>query len=158
MSTLIERDYAYQAAGRIWRVPELHLQQKADGTVAVQKSEIDRINRAIANQICGSLDPLTVDELTFLCDVTAHTFADAASRLGVHKSTLSKWRQHGAVPRLALGTLLKRWFWFELFGEQANRWSTTLGHFRDDADFLVYVRDRAIHQHLADPIEWMRAS
>ena len=78
MKTILKRNYPYQAAGRTWAVPELHLALMPDGTAAILEEEIDRIHRAIANEICGSPENLTMDELEFLCDITLTSFFGAA--------------------------------------------------------------------------------
>ena len=57
--------------------------------------EIQRIHRAIANEICGHEATLTMDELEFLCDLTATSLSDVASALKVHRSAVSatpEWR------------------------------------------------------------------
>ena len=137
---------------------KIHLRRRDNTPVAISKAEVDGINRAIANQICGSPAELTLEEREFLADATARTFADVAAFLGVHKSTVSKWRSQGAVPRGATGALLKRWFWFLLFGESSARWTASVSHFRTDNEFLAYVHDRAIQARLADAIGQLKAS
>ena len=83
VKTIFEKNYPYQAAGRIWGVPELRLTTLPDGTVAILEEEINRIHRAIANEICGSPENLTIDELEFLCDITLTSFTDVADYLGM---------------------------------------------------------------------------
>lgn len=90
----------HQTAGRTWAVRELRLVRMPDKTVVILEEEIDRIHRAIANEICGSPDTLSIDELEFLCDVTDTSFAEVADYLGIHKSTVTRWRKAGEVPKV----------------------------------------------------------
>lgn len=158
MSELIERDYSYHAAGRVWRVPELHLVRMPDGTVALSKSEIDRIHRSVANVVCGNSDPLTIEELDFLCDITVTTRAEAARHLGLHPSTLSKWRGSRQATTILVSRALKWWFWFRIFGPELERQRVTIGELPDESHFLDVAHRKAIQLHVVDPIEPQRAA
>ena len=151
-----EEHNPYQAAGRIWVVPELRLTTMPDGTVAILEEEVDRIHRAIANEICGSPEKLTIDELEFLCDITLTSFTDVADYLDVHRSTLTKWRKAGEVPRLLASLLLKKWFWFKLFGHELGDRSVKIGQLENEENFLLYVKNQVIRENLADSIKEMR--
>jgi len=153
VKTIFEKNYPYQAAGRTWAVPELRLTPLPDGTVVILEEEINHIHRAIANEICGSPENLTIDELEFLCDITLTSFTDIADYLGIHKSTLTRWRKVGEVPRLPISLLLKKWFWFKLFGQDLGNRSVKIGQLENERDFLSYARDQAIQKELANPIE-----
>jgi len=153
METLVERDYPYHAAGRVWRVPEVRLTRLPDGTVGISQAEIDRIHRAIANRVCGGGGRLTFDELDFLCDVTGTRLTEVAARLGVHKSTVSKWRGAGIVGGEVGSLALKRWFWFKLFGGHLGGEPVRLDELRDDAAFLDIASRRAIAIRAADEVE-----
>ena len=157
MKTLTKKNYPYQAAGRTWAVRELRLVTMPDKTVAILEDEIDRIHRAIANEICGSPDPLSMDELEFLCDITATSFAEVANYLGIHRSTVTRWRKAGEVPKSVMSVVLKKWFWFKLFGQEVGDRSVPLGHIVDEGAFLSFARQEAIDKHLAEQIERMRA-
>ena len=89
--TKVKRDYPYQAAGRTWSVPALRLTSLPDGSAAISEDEIQRIHRAIANEVCGDPGNLTMAELEFLCDVTGTSFADVAGVLHIHRSTVTRW-------------------------------------------------------------------
>lgn len=157
MKTTIEKNYPYQAAGRLWLVPQLRLTILPDGTVALLEEEVERIHRAIANEICGNTEALTVAELEFLCDLTLTSWAQVAEFLGVHRSTLSKWRQTGVVPRAVISLALKRWFWFKLFGEELGSRTVKLSCLSSEGAFLSYARQEAIERAVAEPIEKLRA-
>ena len=157
MKILIKKNYPYQAAGRVWAVPELRLVTMPDGTIAILEEEIDRIHRAIANEICGSSDNLSMEELEFLCDITRTSFTDVADYLGVHRSTLTKWRKTGEVPRTIISLVLKKWFWFKLFGHDLGSRSVKIEQLKDEGVFLSFAKSQAIERHLAEPIEKMRA-
>ena len=158
MTEIIERDYRYHEAGHIWLVPELHLMRLPDGTLGLSEAEIRRVHQGIANEICGGLEPLTTDELEFLCDVAEVTLVEAAAQIGLHKSALSKWKQSGAVPRSLTSLALKRWFWFKLFGDRLGAHVVSLDTFSDDRVFLKAARQHALDEHAADPVQLLRAS
>lgn len=152
METISQQNYPYQAAGRLWLMPELCLTRMSDGTLAIMQDEIDRIHRAIANEICGSPDPLTNDELEFLCDVTLTSFAEVAESLCVHKSTLTKWRKSREHLPAWTSLLLKKRFWFRIFGDRLRNQTVRFEQVEDDEDFLAFARNQAIEKDLAVPI------
>ncbi len=152
-----EKDYKYRAAGRTWLVPELHLEKMPDGTLTISQDEIDRIHRAIANQICGSPEALTFEELEFLSDVSATPFYEVAKQIGMHKSTLSKWRKSGAVPNSITSIFLKRWFWFRLFGQGLGNKTVKLKDLGDEAAFLTLAKSHAIGQKLTESVTELTA-
>ena len=154
--TTIQQDYSYLAAGRTWRVAELELTLAPDGTLGISMAEIRRIHRAIANQLCGAEDDLDSTELEFLCDIAGTTFTAAAEQLGVHKSTITKWRQAGRVPRLP-SLALKHWFWFRLFGGEMTEWAVPLRFLSDEQAFLALARQEAISQQVVEAIELQAA-
>ena len=156
MNSLSEKNYKYQAAGRTWVVPKLKLDKMPDGTVALMEDEIERIHRDIANEICGTAENLSKDELEFLCDVAGTPFSEVADYLGVHKSTITKWRKT-EVPKNALNLLLKRWFWFRLFGAELAESTVEIRQLEDEKTFLSYARREAIGMKLVKPIRRMRA-
>jgi hypothetical protein len=155
---MTKKNYPYQAAGRTWAVRELHLAMMPDKTVVILEEEIDRIHRAIANEICGSPETLSIDELGFLCDVTDTSFAEVADHLGIHRSTVTRWRKAGEVPKNVMSVILKKWFWSKLFGQDVGDRSVPLGHMIDEGAFLSFARQAAIDKYLAEQIEQMRAA
>lgn len=157
MKTHIIRDYPFEAAGRTWSVPRLELLELPDGSRALSQAEITRVHAAIANEICGSSSSLTIDELDFLCDITETPVAAVAESLGLHRSTLSKWRAAGEISKTLYTLHLKRWFWFMIFGDQLREQSISFDHLRDEQEFLRYAHERAIHERLADPVELLAA-
>ena len=154
---MINREYPYQAAGRTWVVPKLSLQKLPDGTVVILEEEIKRIHRAIANEICGSPESLTIEELDFLCDITNTPYSDIADYLGVHRSTLTKWRSAGKVPKQITSLMLKKRFWFSLFGAQLGRRTVQIAEMQDECTLLSTVKFKAIERNVVEPIELMKA-
>ena len=159
MSThLIERNYTFLAAGRAWVIPVLRLQRLPEGTVVLAQEEADRIHRAIANEICGSPEPLTADELEFLCDVAARNYAQVAAAVGVHRSALTRWRTSSSPVRQLTSLALKKWFWFQLFGDALAAEVVPLAHVGDDATLLRTVHDQAIATETVSPVREREAS
>ncbi len=158
MKTIDHADYPIHAAGRIWSVDTARLTQLHDGTLGISYAELKRIHRAIANSVCGTGGVLTTDELEFLCDITDTRYADVARAVDVDKSTVTLWRKKGGVSKLPFSLLLKRWFWFKLFGEQLGETSLPLSSVASDELLLERVRDEAIHQEMTFDVREKRAS
>ncbi len=157
MKTIEETNHSMYAAGRLWTVPSITLTEFPDGTLAVSQQELDRVHRGIANSICGSATPLSQADLEFLCDVTSTTFAEVAEKLGVERSTISKWRSRGRPVPLLFSLYLKKVFWFQLFGDKLGDHSVALGLAADEAGFLSLVKEKAIEDELAIRVEERRA-
>ncbi len=152
MKTKTKKNYPYQAAGRTWTVPELRLISLPDGTAAISEEEIYRIHRAIANEICGSDTTLSMDELEFLCDLTDKSFSDVADCLQIHRSTVTRWRKSGEVPKSVMSLVLKKWFWYLLFGESLRDEAVPLNCAVNETKFLSFAKKETIDKHLADPV------
>ncbi|MDA0746933.1 MAG: hypothetical protein O2954_10465 [bacterium] len=157
MKTLTKKNYPYQAAGKVWTVPELHLERLPDGTVVILEEEILRIHRAIANELCGTPNNLSGEEMEFLCDVTGTSFSDIADYLGIHRSTLTKWRKAGETPKNVMSLVLKKWFWLRLFGAKLGNRTVQIKHLQDEEHFLLFAKARAIESNLTEPIQTMKA-
>ena len=156
--TKIKKNYPYQAAGRTWTVPMLRLDALPDGSAAISEMEIQRIHRAIANEICGDDACLTMDELEFLCDVTETSFSDVADALHIHRSTVTRWRKAGEVPKSVVSYALKKWFWNLLFGKSIGSKSVPLDCAVDETKFLTFLKKETIAKRLADPVSQARMS
>ena len=150
--TKVTRNYPYQAAGRTWTIPELRLTCLPDGSAAISEAEIQRIHRAIANEICGHETTLTMDELEFLCDLTEKSLSDVASALKIHRSTVTRWKKSGEVPGSVMSLVLKKWFWYLLFGKSLENKVVPLDYAVDEAKFLPFLRQETIDERLADPV------
>ena len=146
--TIVEHDYPYHSAGRIWILPSLNIVELPDGTVGISGTEIRRVHRAIANSICGSPSVLTSDEFEFLTDVTRKPYNEVARAIGITPSALTRWMERGSkMPRLR-SMFLKRWFWFQIFGEELADLEVSLHYLRDEDAFLRFARDQAIARDL----------
>ena len=156
--TKVKKNYPYQAAGRTWRVPELRLASLPDGSAAISEEEIERIHRAIANEICGGDTNLSMDELEFLCDVTDRTFVDVADALQIHRSTVTRWRKAGEVPKNVMSLALKKWFWNLLFGKSLEHEAVSIDCAVNETRLLSFLRQETIDKHLADPVEQAKVS
>ena len=118
----------------------------------ISEKEIQRVHRAIANEICGGAGSLTVPELEFLCDGTETTFADVAAALHIHRSTVTRWRKAGEVQKSAMSSALRKWFWNLLFGESLAKESVPLDCAIHETRFLSFLRQETIDRHLAHPV------
>jgi len=156
--TKVKKNYPYQAAGRTWTIPELRLTSLPDGSAAISEEEIQRIHRAIANEICGDETSLTMAELEFLCDVTDTSFSDVANALKIHRSTVTRWRKAGEVPKTVMSLVLKKWFWYRLFGKSFENEAVPLDCAVDETKFLSFARQETIDKHLADPVTQAKMS
>jgi len=152
MKTITETDHPYSAAGRVWILPSYNLTRLPDGTLVVSQAELDRVHRAISNEICGSGDRLTVEELDFLCAVTLSTYVDVAAALGLNKSTVSRWRRPGKVPGGATSAALKRWFWTLLFSDSMGGLAVPVELLQEDARVLEFLHRRAIEEGAAERV------
>lgn len=158
LETFIETDCPFHAAGRRWTIPEVRYTRLPDGSTGVDGEELDRIHRAVANEVCGEADTLSSTELDFLSDLTGATLADLAAFLHVDKSTVSRWRSGSrGVPHSA-GWLLKRWFWYQLFGEGLTATRVALRRFERDVAFLSFIREQAISHGLTFAVRPHRRS
>ena len=150
--TVDKFDQPFHAAGRLWTVPRVTLSVLPDGTLALTQAMINRIHRAIANAICGNARALSAAELELLCDLTETTFSDVANHLELDRSTVSRWRsRRGPVPR-AHSLLLKKWFWFKLFGVHLGDEDIPLRLAADEASLLDFAMHEAIDKKLADQV------
>ncbi|MGM0574106.1 MAG: hypothetical protein ACQEXJ_00030 [Myxococcota bacterium] len=158
MKTIEHADYPIHAAGRVWVVESATLTELRDGTLGLSSAELSRIHRAIANAICGTPGKLTADELEFLCDITDTSYADVARVLDVDKSTITLWRKKGVVSKLPFSLLLKRWFWFELFGSELGDTNLPLSALATDELLLRRVQQAAIEQEMTFEVHEKKAS
>ena len=158
MNTTEYEDYPIHAAGRIWTVRKATLTELRDGTMAISQAELNRIHRAIANSVCARPDLLSAEELEFLCDITGTAYTEVAAVLEVDKSTITLWRRKGTVPKRSLSLVLKRWFWFRIFGQELADTQLPLSAVGSDEELLALVHDEAIEQNKTFEVEERRAS
>ena len=158
MKARTSRNFPVYAAGHLWSVNAVKLTELPDGTQAISQEELARIHRGIANAVCGAGDVLTIEELEFLCDVTDTSFTDVAVFLDLNKSTITMWRKKGQVPSRMASNTLKRWFWFQIFGDELAGESLPLSGFQNDEGFLKVASQRAIRLKATMPVELKRAS
>lgn len=152
ITTRVEKDYEYPAAGHVWFVPEIQISVFDDGEEAIAMTEFDRIHRAVANEICGDPAPLTFEELEFLCDITQTPLAEVARAIGVHRSTVTKWGDTGVVSRGVFSAAIKRLFWFKLFGEEVRWENIPIDAVVSDTILLRYLHDRAAKSKLTEAL------
>jgi DNA-binding transcriptional regulator YiaG len=158
LKTKTKKNYPYQAAGRTWTVPELEFTSLPDGTAAIAEAEIARVQRAIANEICGDDGNLTMAEMEFLCDATDMSLTDVASTLKIHRSTVTRWKKVGEVPTSVMSLVLKKWFWSLLFGPSLANETVPLDQAVDETKLLSYLRHETIEHNLADPVSKAKMS
>ena len=153
LSTFIETQCQYHAAARLWVIPQIEYTQLPDGTSGISAAEINKLNRAIANHLCGEAEALTSPELDFLCDVAGSTLSQLASMLRMDKSAISRWRSgNRGIPHSA-SWILKRWFWYRLFGEESKESKVSLHRLETDISFLSFARERAVESQLTYAVQ-----
>ena len=115
--TVVEviREYPFQGAGKTWIIKNVELTKTIDGSTVLTGHEIQKIHRTVANELCSTIEPLTAQELDYLCTITLTQFKDVAHFLGVTKSAVSLWKKPNKVVPLGDSLRLKRWFWFKVF-------------------------------------------
>lgn len=152
MKTAIERDFPFEAAGRVWRVPELHLDTLPDGSTGVSMAEFGRIHRAIAAEICGVPGPLTAAEFEFLADLADVPYAQIAALVGLDRSALTKWMGSQKPMRIDRSHVLKQWFMLRLFAEFLGRTRIPLRELRDPGRLLTRLREIVLVRGGAAPL------
>ncbi len=152
MNPKTAKNYALHVAGQHWEVPEVQLTELPDGGSGVSFAEIGRMMRAVANRVCGSPDRLTGEEFEFLCDVADVPFSEVARALDLNRSTLTKWRESNKPMQLVRSGFVKRWFWFELFGDALGEVAIPLRSVEDDAEFLLRLMELAVDEGAASLI------
>lgn len=147
------RPYPFHAAGQTWRIPQVVIEEDYDGTPVMSGHEITRITRAIANEICGDNAALTADELEYLCGLTGVRYVEVAKRLGVTRSTISTWLKNGGKLPMLPSIVLKKWFWYQIFGALLEDVLVFRGAVAfEDGTFLHQLRQEAIQHSLAEPL------
>lgn len=119
MKTKVEHKYRLAIAGSIWEFDSVPLDQTNDGSFRISIKETERINKSVANAICGSPEKLTGEEFDFLCRITRTSYVEAADRLKKSPSTPSTWVKKGSVPELE-SEVFKQFIWEKIFGEDVT--------------------------------------
>ena len=147
-------NYPYLTAGRTWIFPRVHLKKDPSGTTVISGKEIERMQRSVANEICGVPAPLSPEELEFLCDITCTSFVDVARFLEVSKGSVTFWKKPGKIVPLNVSLRLKRWFWHKVFGlfHELRKSGITMEAISDDRLLLPLLHDLALKHNLVYPI------
>lgn len=138
------KNYLYQTAGSTWKIPDVQIEiSEISKQEIIPGREITRINKFVANEICCSYQELTGDELDFLCDLTTTKYTEAAAKVGLTKSVVSKWVAKGKekIP-LASSLILKKWFWEKVFHAKSLK-SVSPNLIFDDKMLFDYLRSHA---------------
>ena len=120
MTGRIEKNYRLSIAGQIWEFDSVTLDETKDGKFWISNKETSRINKSVANAICGSPDKLTAEEFEFLCRITRTPYIEAAKRLRKNPSTPSTWIKKGSVPELE-SEVFKQYIWEKIFGDDVKK-------------------------------------
>lgn len=155
---VVQKDYPYRIAGRVWSIPTIHFTKSPDGTLGLSTREIERIHKAIANEICGEAVPLTGEEVEFLAGASGLSFSEVAEKCGFNRANISYWRKRGAVNEKD-SFRLKRFFWVQLFADDIRFLSALNVRFlSDERSLLSELRARAIDEKAAFEVKLARAS
>lgn len=149
--SVVQRNYLYHTAGRIWIIPKVEMFRNPDGTLGISFEEIDRIQKAVANEICGNAKFLSGVEFEFLCDATSTKFVEVAEKFSISKGNVSHWTHSKSPISFERSVILKRWFWSKLFGEKITSFSWELPKvikFVDDDLFFQTMKSIAIDSGL----------
>lgn len=137
--------YPYMTAGRTWVIPNVALEHAPDGSVMISGAEAMRMQRIVANEICGQASTLTPEELEFLCDVTSTRFNDVADFLSVTKGSVTFWKRPGKTVPLNESLRLKKWFWKKVFDTDLLKlsiFSVPTLVLTDDGKLLEFLREQ----------------
>ena len=113
-------NYRIQAAGTIWEFETVEMESDAEGKTLLKATEIERINRSIANALCSEPSPLSPDELEFLAKITRTRNTEIAARVYADPSTVTRWKEKKAIPALE-SEVLKEYFWNKLFAAEMEK-------------------------------------
>lgn len=117
VETVIYKNHPIPMVGRVWVFPSVTYTKDAEGDLGISLQELEKLQLAVANAICGEDQPLKSEEFDFLMSITKSTATDVAKWLGCHVSSVGKWRNKDSVPYLE-SIALKEIFWMKLFGEK----------------------------------------
>ena len=145
--TEMKRHHAMHFAGKVWVFQKVLFTQDEEGYLGVSMAELIRLHRAVANAICANDNPLTSEELDFLCKLTSTTNKNIAEILKCTPTNVSKWRKRQRVPDLE-SIVLKEVFWETIFGKNVEYPKASFGKAR-----LQKMGQTAIKLKLADPVE-----
>jgi len=147
-------DYPYVTAGRTWIIPRVELQEDPAGMKVLPGAEIERMQRSVANEICGHPAPLEPEELEFLCDTTCTPYVEVARFLDVSKGIVAFWKKPGKIVPLNESLRLKRWFWHKVFKAFAGPKTpgVPMDVFSDDRLLLPVLREIALRSKAACPL------
>ncbi len=112
--------YRIQAAGTIWEFESVEVETDADGKTLLRATEIERINRSIANVLCSEPMPLTPEELEFLAKIARTRNTEIAARVYADPSTVTRWKEKKSIPALE-SEVLKEFFWNKLFAVEMEK-------------------------------------
>ena len=144
-------NYPYVTAGRTWIIPRVVLQEDPSGMTVVPGVEIERMQRSVANEICGNPAPLEPDEFEFLCDMTCTPYVEVARFLEVSKGSVAFWKKPGKPVPLNESLRLKRWFWHMIFKPFAGKKKSgvSMEVVSDDRLLLPVLREIALKSKAA---------
>jgi hypothetical protein len=153
-----KENYPYRAAGRVWNIPKMGFVTGPDGTLGISGIELERVHKAIANEICGNGAPLSGDEIDFLCGTSALSFSEVAEQCGFNRANISYWRKKGAVNDRD-SSLLKRFFWVQLFSDEISTLhSLNVKTLLSEKEVLSVLRNEAIREDVTFEVKLARAS
>ncbi len=80
------------------------------------------MNKAVALEICGVTDSLTLEEFEFLVDLTNSKNNEIAAVIFSEPSTISNWRKRRIqrLPQLE-SNVLRKYFWGKVFGSSMDQ-------------------------------------
>jgi hypothetical protein len=102
--------------GRVWVFPEVTYVKDPEGELGISMAELQKLQHAVANAICGEHSQLSCEEFDFLMDLSESTVKEISTLLICHSSNIGRWRNKDHVPPLE-SIVLKEYFWVKLFGD-----------------------------------------
>lgn len=130
-------NYEAQIAGRIWTFPQIEIVIDPAGRRCIRLEDAEKMNKAVALEICGETDSLSLEEFEFLVDLTNSKNNEIASVIFSEPSAISNWRKRRIqrLPQLE-SNVLRKYFWGKIFGTSLNK---------EKLDCIMFIGKEIIH-------------
>ena len=133
----IIKNYATQIAGRMWTFPQIEVISDPTGRRCIRIEDTEKMNKAVALEICGETESLALEEFEFLVDLTNSKNNEIAAVIFSEPSTISNWRKRRIqkLPQLE-SNVLRKYFWGKIFGSTIEQ---------EKLNCIMFIQREIIH-------------